>query len=75
MRLELARNYFLVGKDKESKAEFIEVLKQELPSQVEENILFHLRAIEARKPFKLDFSWAYLPESSYKYETYGVCCL
>lgn len=68
VRLELALNYFLNGDDTESRQEFITVLEQDIPPQVEENIMFHLRAIDARKPFIWDFGWSYLPKTAYKYK-------
>ncbi|MCZ0933520.1 MAG: tetratricopeptide repeat protein [Oligoflexia bacterium] len=51
VHLELARAYFLKGEDSLAKKHFKQVLKEETPLQVEENINHFLTKIKERRPW------------------------
>ena len=63
VRLELARAYFLSGRDDKARYHFSASLAEELPSTVEDAVEGFLRTIDARKRWSVSFSGSLLPET------------
>ena len=64
VRLELARAYFLTGRDDKAKYHFGLSMGDELPSSVEATVEGFLRRIDARKRWSVSVTAAILPESN-----------
>ena len=62
VRLELARAYFLSGRDEKAKFHFSASLAEGLPSSVEDAVERFMRSIDARKRWSVSFSASLLPE-------------
>ena len=63
VRLELARAYFLTGRDDKARYHFTASLADELPSSVEAAVEGFLRGIDARKRWSVSLSASMLPET------------
>ncbi len=63
VRLELARAYFLSGRDDKAKYHFSTSLAEGLPSSVEDAAEDFLRTIDARKRWSVSFSASLVPET------------
>ena len=63
VRLELARAYFLSGRDDKAKYHFSSSLSGNLPSTVEDAVEDFLRTIDARKRWSVSFAASVLPET------------
>ena len=64
IHLELARVYFLKGKDALAKKHFKKVLKEETPVYVEKNIQHFLAQIKKRRPWQAMISFAIVYDSN-----------
>ena len=63
VRLELARAYYLLGRDDAARRHFSSTLDDELPSSVETAVEGFLRRIDARKRWTVSFSASMLPDT------------
>ena len=63
VRLELARAYYLIGRDDKARYHFSASLADELPSSVENTVEGFLRRIDARKRWFASLSVSLLPET------------
>ena len=63
VRLELARAYFLSGRDDRARFYFNSSLADDLPSSVEDAVEGFLRTIDARKRWSASFSASLLPDT------------
>ena len=63
VRLELARAYFLTGRDDKARYHFTASLADELPSSVEAAVESFLRGIDARKRWSVSLSASMLPDT------------
>ena len=63
VRLELARAYYLTGRDDKARYHFSASLGDELPSSVEDAVEGFLRRIDARKRWSASLSASLLPET------------
>ena len=64
VRLELARAYYLTGRDDKAKYHFGRSMGHNLPSSVEATVEGFLRRIDARKRWSVSVSAAILPETN-----------
>ena len=64
VRLELARAYYLAGRDDKAKYHFDQSMGDRLPSSVETAVDEFLRRIDARKRWSVSVSAAILPETN-----------
>ena len=62
VRLELARAYYLTGRDDEARRQFGAALADDLPPPVEDAVEGFLRRIDARKRWSVSLSASLLPE-------------
>ena len=63
VQLELARAYFMAGRDDEAESHFRASMAQSLPSSVESAVEDFLRSIDARKRWSVSFAASMLPET------------
>ena len=63
VRLELARAYYLLGRDDEARHHLGSSMSEELPSSVEAAVEGFLRRIDARKRWSVSFSASMLPDT------------
>ena len=64
VRLELARVYYVLGRDDKARFHFESSLADELPSSVESAVEGFLRGIDTRKRWSVSLSGAVLPETN-----------
>lgn len=63
VRLELARAYYLTGRDEKARYHFSASMADELPSSIEDAVEGFLRRIDARKRWSASLSMSLLPET------------